>query len=60
MNITYPENRYLVHFPENPTYWLNANSIENQILVSNERCLSLAKHHTKHYGDGEHSFGCSQ
>ncbi|AYY82802.1 hypothetical protein I5F07_14420 [Proteus vulgaris] len=31
MNITYPENRYLVHFPENPTYWLNANSIENQM-----------------------------
>lgn len=60
MNITYPENRYLVHFPENPTYWLNANSIENQILVLNERCLYLAKHHTKHYGDCERSFSCSR
>ncbi|MDH0356653.1 inovirus Gp2 family protein [Morganella sp. GD04133] len=62
MNIPYPENRYLVHFPENPTYWLNANSIEieNQISALNERCLYLAKHHTKHYGEGERSFGCSR
>ncbi|MBP6082889.1 MAG: inovirus Gp2 family protein [Providencia sp.] len=58
----YSENRYLVHFPENPTYWLDANSteIENQISTLNERSLYLAKHHTKHYGDGERSFGCSR
>lgn len=62
INIPYPESRYLVHFPENPTYWLDANSIEieNQISAVNERCLYLAKHHTKQYGDGERSFGCSR
>lgn len=62
INTDYPKNRYLVHFPENPTYWLDANSteIENQISALNERSLYLAKHHTKHYGDGERSFGCSR
>ncbi|WP_025153720.1 inovirus Gp2 family protein [Morganella morganii] len=62
MNIPHSDNRHLVHFPEKSTYWLNTNSIEieNQISALNERCLYLAKHHTKHYGDGERSFGCSR
>lgn len=62
INAAYPENRYLAHFPDNPTYWLDAHSpeIEKQISALNERCLYLAKHHTKQYGEGERSFGCSR
>lgn len=62
IHIPYSGKCYLVHFPEKPTYWLDANSIEieNQISALNQRCIYLAKHYTKHYGDGERSFGCSR
>nr|WP_272518223.1 MULTISPECIES: inovirus-type Gp2 protein [unclassified Providencia] len=30
------------------------------IFELNQRCRYLAKEHTKYYGDGERSFGCSR
>lgn len=62
INVDYLTYKELVHFPTKPTYWLdkNAPDIKGQILQLKIRCLYLTKNHSKHYGDGERSFGCSR
>ncbi|MEZ9895129.1 inovirus Gp2 family protein [Vibrio lentus] len=52
----------LVHFPDNPTYWLEQNSDKFNQQVDNlfKRVSYLAKVETKHYGDRSRSFGCSR
>lgn len=52
----------LVHFPQNPTYFLDRGSLdfENQYNHLFERLSYLAKDDTKHYGDGRNNFGSSR
>ena len=51
----------LVHIPENPIYYLDANNLnENVYRDFIYRCSYMAKHDTKLYGNGFRCFGCSQ
>ncbi|GAA5192736.1 inovirus Gp2 family protein [Ferrimonas gelatinilytica] len=54
----------LVHFPDNPLYYLNRNSSSEEFQQSfNElfyRASYLAKKKSKIYGTGFRNFGCSQ
>jgi len=52
----------LVHFPENATYHLNANSTDFYISYQTlfTRLSYFAKADTKHYGDGTNWFGASR
>lgn len=52
----------LVHFPQNPTYFLDCGSSDfgNQYASLYERLSYFAKEETKHYGDGKNNFGCSR
>ena len=62
IGIDYPTDRYSVQIPDNAVIYLNNNDPynENTIFELNQRCSYLAKEHTKYYGDGERSFGCSR
>ncbi|ENF0690270.1 MULTISPECIES: inovirus Gp2 family protein [Morganellaceae] len=62
IGIDYPTDRYSVQIPDKAVTWLdNSNTYnENSIFELNQRCRYLAKEHTKYYGDGERSFGCSR
>lgn len=62
IGVNYPAERYLVHIPDNAVTWLDNNNANNEstIFELNQRCRYLAKEHTKYYGDGERSFGCSR
>lgn len=62
IGVNYPAERYLVHIPDNAVTWLDNNNTNNEstIFELNQRCSYLAKEHTKYYGDGERSFGCSR
>lgn len=62
IEVNYPDERYLVHIPDNAVTWLDNNEAynENTIFKLNQRCSYLAKEHTKYYGDGERSFGCNR
>ena len=52
----------LVHFPQNPTCFLDSGSLDfgNQYLRLYERLSYFAKEETKYYGDGKNNFGCSR
>ncbi len=52
----------LVHFPENATYHINANSTDFYTSYQElfKRLSYFAKVDTKHYGDGTNNFGCSR
>ncbi|WP_272664506.1 inovirus Gp2 family protein [Providencia sp. PROV174] len=62
IGVNYSTERYLVHIPDNAVTWLDNNNANNEstIFELNQRCRYLAKEHTKYYGDGERSFGCSR
>ena len=62
IDVDYPAERYLVHFPDNGCAWLDSNAPHNDIAVEklNQRCRYLAKTYSKDYSDGERSFGCSR
>lgn len=62
LNLSYPEFKSLVHFPENGCLYLDKNSpdINTQIELLMNRASYLAKNHTKNYNNGERSFGCSR
>lgn len=62
IDVNFPDKRYLVHIPDNAVTWLDNNNTNNEstIFELNQRCSYLAKEHTKYYGDGERSFGCSR
>lgn len=62
IGVNYPSERYLVHIPNNAVTWLGNNKTDNEITIYelSQRCNYLAKEHTKYYGDGERSFGCSR
>ncbi|HHH4168823.1 TPA: inovirus Gp2 family protein [Providencia stuartii] len=62
IGVNYPAERYLIHIPDNAITWLDNNKPNNEstIFELNQRCRYLAKEHTKYYGDGERSFGCSR
>ena len=50
----------LVHIPENPIYYLDANNLnENVYRDFIYRCSYMAKYDTKLYGNGFRCFGCS-
>lgn len=51
----------LVHFPDNPTYYIDRNSLEfkRQFDSVMYRASYFAKTATKHYGDRQHNFGAS-
>ncbi|AJC64958.1 inovirus Gp2 family protein [Dickeya zeae] len=57
-----PLARSLVHFPENPCYWLDVNSEEIEQTYSSLmfRLKYMAKNVTKHHEDHFRVFGCSQ
>lgn len=61
LRLTPEEAAGLVHFPENPVYRIDANSPDfgQQFASAFYRVSYLTKAHTKHYGDGLKSFGCS-
>ena len=54
--------RGLVHFPENPTYYLNRNSptLREEKNKLRQRALYLAKRDTKPYNDRKRWFGTSR
>ena len=62
LDIKANEGDTLVHFPDNPTYWLEQNSdkFDQQVDSLFKRVSYLAKVETKHYGDRTRSFGCSR
>lgn len=62
IDVDFPAERYLVHFPDNACTWLDSNAPHNDIAVEklNQRCRYLAKTYSKDYSDGERSFGCSR
>ncbi|MEZ8154607.1 inovirus Gp2 family protein [Vibrio splendidus] len=62
LDIKANEGDSLVHFPDNPTYWLDKNSdkFDQQVDSLFKRASYLAKVETKHYGDRSRSFGCSR
>ncbi|WP_123422783.1 inovirus Gp2 family protein [Vibrio crassostreae] len=62
LDIKADEGDTLVHFPDNPTYWLEQNSdkFDQQVDSLFKRVSYLAKVETKLYGDRSRSFGCSR
>lgn len=62
LNLSFPEYQQLVHFPKNGTIYIDVNHQDypQQLYRFWERANYLAKEATKHYGDGERSFGCSR
>lgn len=52
----------LVHFPSNPTYFINANcpQFTGQFNALFHRVSYFAKVRTKQFGEGHRTFGCSQ
>ncbi|MEQ3513522.1 inovirus Gp2 family protein [Pseudoalteromonas sp. BZB3] len=52
----------LVHFPNNPTYFINANCTQftEQFNALFHRVSYFAKVRTKQFGEGHRTFGCSQ
>lgn len=62
LDIKANEGDTLVHFPDNPTYWLEQKSdkFDQQVDSLFKRVSYLAKVETKHYGDRSRSFGCSR
>lgn len=57
-----PEYRKLVHFPDNPLYYLDVNSADYRDIYDQLafRLSYFAKERTKDYSREERSFGCSQ
>lgn len=57
-----PEYRTLVHFPQNPLYFLNsnANNFDEVYRSLMFRLSYFAKEKSKTYNKAERSFGCSQ
>lgn len=57
-----PEYRKLVHFPDNPLYYLDVNSADYRDIYDQLtfRLSYFAKERTKDYNREERSFGCSQ
>lgn len=59
-----PEYRTLVHFPQNPLYYLDINAGTEQFKDAYDsltfRMSYMAKERTKLYSRSERSFGCSQ
>jgi len=51
-----------VHFPHNGSYHISRNKpdFDANVLAAFQRLTYLAKAHTKEYGQGYRSFGCSQ
>ncbi|MDH4867570.1 MULTISPECIES: inovirus Gp2 family protein [Alcaligenes] len=60
--LPYPEYQQLVHFPKEGVMHVDANHLDfpQQWQRVMEKANYLAKEATKHYGDGERSFGCSR
>lgn len=58
----YPEYRTLVHIPDNPLYYLDANATDYRAVYDKLtfRLSYFAKERTKSYSRDERSFGCSQ
>ncbi len=57
-----PEYRKLVHFPDNPLYYLDVNALNYKTVYDKFtfRLSYFAKERTKSYNRNERSFGCSQ
>jgi len=57
-----PEYRTLAHFPDNPLYYLDVNSVGYREVYDQLtfRLSYFAKERTKSYSRDERSFGCSQ
>ncbi|MDI0637976.1 inovirus Gp2 family protein, partial [Escherichia coli] len=57
-----PEYRTLVHIPDNPLYYLDANATDYRAVYDKLtfRVSYFAKERTKLYSRDERSFGCSQ
>lgn len=58
----WPEYRELVHFPDNPLYFLDLNrgGFRETLDDLTRRLSYMAKQRTKIYNSKERSFGCSQ
>ncbi|OGQ56304.1 MAG: hypothetical protein A3J24_08595 [Deltaproteobacteria bacterium RIFCSPLOWO2_02_FULL_53_8] len=62
LRLPFPEYQQLVHFPREGVVYMDTNHqnfIQQQQLVL-DKADYLAKEATKHYGDGQRSFGCSR
>jgi hypothetical protein len=62
LGLSFPEYQQLVHFPRGGVVYMDTNHqkfIQQQKLVL-DKADYLAKEATKHYGDGQRSFGCSR
>ncbi|MGT3190071.1 inovirus Gp2 family protein [Yersinia enterocolitica] len=57
-----PNYQTLIHFPTNPLYYLDANTMDYQLIYNQLtfRLSYFAKERTKVYSSVERSFGCSQ
>lgn len=67
LGLCYPEDKHLVHFPQNGYYFLNSRGereLNTQLNTRMEalrfRTAYMAKMATKSNEDGERNFGCSQ
>lgn len=63
LGLHYPDYAYLVHFPKNPVYSFDRRAKLSDISTYKWFLLRLAylsKVRTKHVGDGQRNFGCSQ
>lgn len=60
--LPFEQAAYLVNFPTDGVYHINANSVElfSQMASLFGRACYLAKARTKNFGGGLHSFGCSR
>ena len=62
LSLPFPEYQQLVHFPAQGLVYVDMNhpdAFQQRQLVLNKADY-LAKEMSKHYGDGERSFGCSR
>lgn len=62
LRIDYRSYRQLIHFPENPCYYISRSKAQSTDAIGNliYRASYLAKLQSKSYDDGERNFGCSQ
>ena len=62
LRLPWGAGQWLVHFPTNGTYYIDANSVTifDRYVDLFRRLSYFAKAETKRYGDGSNSFGCSR